>query len=78
MARASIVWLIGEYCEIVPKIAPDVLRKLAKVFIEQEQIVKLQIINLAAKLYLTNSKQVCEVTVVLSILVVVISCTIKS
>ena len=62
MARASIVWLIGEYCEIVPKIAPDVLRKQAKVFIEQEQIVKLQIINLAAKLYLTNSKQVCEAT----------------
>ncbi|XP_051979010.1 AP-3 complex subunit beta-2-like isoform X2 [Xyrauchen texanus] len=57
MARASILWLIGEYCEHVPKIAPDVLRKMSKTFNNEEDIVKLQIINLAAKLYLTNSKQ---------------------
>ncbi|KAM4733426.1 AP-3 complex subunit beta-2 isoform 9-T9 [Anableps anableps] len=57
MARASILWLIGEYCEHVPKIAPDVLRKMAKSFTSEEDIVKLQILNLAAKLYLTNSKQ---------------------
>ncbi|XP_069758881.1 AP-3 complex subunit beta-2 isoform X3 [Narcine bancroftii] len=57
MARASILWLIGEYCEHVPKIAPDVLRKMASSFTSEEDIVKLQIINLAAKLYLTNSKQ---------------------
>ncbi|XP_061589894.1 AP-3 complex subunit beta-1 isoform X2 [Cololabis saira] len=57
MARASILWLIGEYCERVPKIAPDVLRKMAKSFTAEEDIVKLQIVNLAAKLYLTNSKQ---------------------
>ncbi|XP_023678826.1 AP-3 complex subunit beta-1 isoform X2 [Paramormyrops kingsleyae] len=57
MARASILWLIGEYCERVPKIAPDVLRKTAKTFTAEEDIVKLQILNLAAKLYLTNSKQ---------------------
>ncbi|CAJ0966284.1 unnamed protein product [Ranitomeya imitator] len=57
MARASILWLIGEYCEHVPKIAPDVLRKMAKSFTNEEDIVKLQTINLAAKLYLTNSKQ---------------------
>ncbi|KAK7895904.1 hypothetical protein WMY93_021229 [Mugilogobius chulae] len=57
MARASILWLMGEYCEKVPKIAPDVLRKMAKSFTAEEDIVKLQIVNLAAKLYLTNSKQ---------------------
>uniref|UniRef100_A0A2K5YRW0 AP-3 complex subunit beta n=1 Tax=Mandrillus leucophaeus TaxID=9568 RepID=A0A2K5YRW0_MANLE len=57
MARASILWLIGEYCEHVPRIAPDVLRKMAKSFTAEEDIVKLQVINLAAKLYLTNSKQ---------------------
>ncbi|KAG8440343.1 hypothetical protein GDO86_006189 [Hymenochirus boettgeri] len=57
MARASILWLIGEYCEHVPKIAPDVLRKMAKSFTNEEDIVKLQTINLAAKLYLTNIKQ---------------------
>lgn len=49
---------MGEYCEHVPKIAPDVLRKMAKTFTSEEDIVKLQIVNLAAKLYLTNSKQV--------------------
>lgn len=32
MARASILWLIGEYCHLIPKIAPDVLRKAAKSF----------------------------------------------
>ncbi|XP_051875519.1 AP-3 complex subunit beta-1 isoform X1 [Pristis pectinata] len=57
MARASILWLIGEYCEHVPKIAPDVLRKVAKGFINEKEIVKLQILNLGAKLYLTNPKQ---------------------
>ncbi|XP_053557352.1 AP-3 complex subunit beta-1 isoform X2 [Bombina bombina] len=57
MARASILWLIGEYCERVPKIAPDVLRKAAKSFTYEDDLVKLQILNLAAKLYLTNSKQ---------------------
>uniref|UniRef100_A0A4W2G3Q3 AP-3 complex subunit beta n=1 Tax=Bos indicus x Bos taurus TaxID=30522 RepID=A0A4W2G3Q3_BOBOX len=62
MARASILWLIGEYCEHVPRIAPDVLRKMAKSFTAEEDIVKLQVINLAAKLYLTNSKQVPEWT----------------
>jgi len=31
-ARASILWLLGEYSERVPKIAPDVLRKMAKSF----------------------------------------------
>ncbi|XP_060063674.1 AP-3 complex subunit beta-2-like [Ylistrum balloti] len=57
MARASILWLIGEYSERVPKIAPDVLRKMAKSFIEEEDIVKLQILNLSAKLCITNAKQ---------------------
>uniref|UniRef100_A0A452GEQ8 AP-3 complex subunit beta n=1 Tax=Gopherus agassizii TaxID=38772 RepID=A0A452GEQ8_9SAUR len=57
VARASILWLIGEYCERVPKIAPDVLRKMAKSFTNEDDLVKLQILNLGAKLYLTNSKQ---------------------
>uniref|UniRef100_A0A803V9W4 AP-3 complex subunit beta n=1 Tax=Ficedula albicollis TaxID=59894 RepID=A0A803V9W4_FICAL len=57
VARASILWLIGEYCERVPKIAPDVLRKAAKNFTNEDDLVKLQILNLGAKLYLTNSKQ---------------------
>jgi AP-3 complex subunit beta len=35
MARASILWLVGEYAERVPKIAPDVLRMAAKSFIKE-------------------------------------------
>ena len=35
MARASILWLIGEYSDRVPKIAPDVLRKMAKTFVDE-------------------------------------------
>ncbi|XP_052015349.1 AP-3 complex subunit beta-1 [Apodemus sylvaticus] len=57
VARASILWLIGENCERVPKIAPDVLRIMAKSFTSEDDLVKLQILNLGAKLYLTNSKQ---------------------
>lgn len=34
-AKGSILWLIGEYCDKVPKIAPDVLRKAAKAFINE-------------------------------------------
>lgn len=56
-ARASILWLIGEYNEHVPKIAPDVLRKLAKSFCDEETSVKLQTLNLAVKLMITNPQQ---------------------
>lgn len=34
-ARASILWLLGEYSDLVPTIAPDVLRKMAKSFINE-------------------------------------------
>lgn len=64
MARASILWLMGENCERVPKIAPDVLRKMAKSFTSEDDLVKLQILNLGAKLYLTNSKQVSVLSLV--------------
>ncbi|CAF4564208.1 unnamed protein product, partial [Rotaria sp. Silwood2] len=45
IARASILWLIGEYSDRISKLAPD------------ETIVKHQILNLAAKLYVVNAKQ---------------------
>lgn len=56
-ARASILWLIGEYNEHVPRIAPDVLRKLAKSFCDEETYVKLQVLNLAVKLTVSNPQQ---------------------
>ncbi len=58
MARASILWLIGEYSDRLSKIAPDVLRKSVKTFCEEENVVKLQILNLAVKLHVSNPKQV--------------------
>lgn len=56
-ARAAILWLIGEYNDRVPKIAPDVLRKLAQTFTDEEDVVKLQVLNLSVKLFLTNPEQ---------------------
>eukprot|EP00090_Calanus_glacialis_P025590 TRINITY_DN4005_c0_g1_i1.p1 TRINITY_DN4005_c0_g1~~TRINITY_DN4005_c0_g1_i1.p1 ORF type:complete len:1074 (-),score=457.80 TRINITY_DN4005_c0_g1_i1:225-3446(-) len=56
-AKAAIVWVVGEYCERIPLYAPDVLRKMAKAFCTQEVPVKLQIVNLAVKMYLTNPAQ---------------------
>lgn len=57
MARASIAWLVGEYSAAVPNVAPDILRKLAKSFRDEQDIVKMQVLNLGAKLHLTNSQQ---------------------
>jgi AP-3 complex subunit beta len=57
MAKASVLWIIGEYSSHVPKIAPDVLRQMAQTFPQEEAIVKLQVLNLAAKLYIVNTKQ---------------------
>jgi AP-3 complex subunit beta len=54
MARASIFWLVGQYAQNLEKIAPDVLRNSAKSFINEADIVKLQITNLGAKLYSLN------------------------
>lgn len=34
-ARASILWLLGEYSQLVSTIAPDVLRKVAKSFVTE-------------------------------------------
>jgi AP-3 complex subunit beta len=57
MARASITWLVGEYSSIIPNIAPDILRKLAKSFRDEQDIVKMQVLNLGAKLHLSNYDQ---------------------
>merc|ERR1711894_108296 len=56
-ARAAILWVLGEYSDRVPKVAPDVLRKMAKSFTTEEPQVKMQILNLATKLALSNPEQ---------------------
>ncbi|KAK9370287.1 adaptin N terminal region-domain-containing protein [Lipomyces kononenkoae] len=51
LARASIIWLVGEFAGIARYIAPDVLRKCAKGFADEDVSTKMQIVLLAAKLY---------------------------
>jgi hypothetical protein len=51
-ARASIIWLIGEYQQQLSKVTPDILRMLAKTFIEEQTDTKVQILNLAIKVSL--------------------------
>lgn len=52
-ARASIIWLVGEFSGVDDEdnIAPDVLRILAKGFADESEPAKLQIVLLAAKVY---------------------------
>ncbi|KAF2803060.1 ARM repeat-containing protein [Mytilinidion resinicola] len=52
-ARASIIWLVGEFAGVDPanNIAADVLRILAKGFADEAEAAKLQIVLLAAKVY---------------------------
>jgi vesicle coat complex subunit len=40
MARACILWLIGIHIKKVPKLAPDLLRKVATTFCEEAECVK--------------------------------------
>ena len=53
-ARAAIIWLVGEFSGIDGEnnVAPDVLRILAKGFADEAEPAKLQIVLLAAKVYL--------------------------
>src|SRR5258708_10805756 len=57
-ARACVVWLVGQYAGVgidvgigkMASFAPDVLRKLAKTFVGESSLVKLQVVTLAGKL----------------------------
>ncbi|PKY03667.1 putative AP-3 adaptor complex subunit beta [Aspergillus campestris IBT 28561] len=53
-ARATIVWLVGEFAGVDPErnIAPDVLRILVKGFADESEAAKQQIVLLGAKVYL--------------------------
>lgn len=53
-ARATIIWLVGEFAGIggEDNIAPDVLRILAQGFADESEPAKLQIVLLAAKVYI--------------------------
>ncbi|KAF8925331.1 AP-3 complex subunit beta-2 [Dissophora ornata] len=50
LARANIYWLVGQHCEQLPTVAPDVLRKAAKSFCSESESGKLQVLTLGGKL----------------------------
>lgn len=54
MARANILWLVGQYAETLPHVGPDVLRQAVKNFVNEDNITKLQILTLSAKLICLN------------------------
>jgi len=56
-ARAAIIWLVGEYNDKIRERAPDVLRCLAKTFLDEADLVKLQVITLGAKLVLASDPE---------------------
>lgn len=53
-ARSSLIWILGEYEEIIHDYVPDILRVLAKDFGNEDSAAKLQILNMAVKVYLKN------------------------
>ncbi|KAK6106243.1 Adaptin N terminal region family protein [Brugia pahangi] len=61
-ARACVIWLVATHVDKVPTLAPDVLRKMVKSFTHEDEMVKLQTVNLAAKLWFTNHQK-CELLV---------------
>ncbi|EFO26671.1 hypothetical protein LOAG_01807 [Loa loa] len=61
-ARACVIWLVATHVDKVSTLAPDVLRKMAKSFTHEDEMVKLQTMTLAAKLWFTN-RQECELLV---------------
>ncbi|KAL8760930.1 MAG: hypothetical protein Q9184_002898 [Pyrenodesmia sp. 2 TL-2023] len=61
-ARATIIWLVGEFAGVDSEnnIAPDVLRILTKGFASESEPAKLQIVLLAAKVYLHHLNRTRE------------------
>jgi AP-3 complex subunit beta len=56
-ARASILWLIGEYSDRISKLAPDVLRKMAKAFPDEVRFSFLNYFNFRKSFVLGNNSE---------------------
>eukprot|EP00735_Rhodelphis_limneticus_P008848 TRINITY_DN2324_c0_g1::TRINITY_DN2324_c0_g1_i1::g.20669::m.20669 TRINITY_DN2324_c0_g1::TRINITY_DN2324_c0_g1_i1::g.20669 ORF type:complete len:858 (+),score=244.39,sp/Q7YRF1/AP3B1_CANLF/39.46/1e-148,Adaptin_N/PF01602.15/9.5e-113,HEAT_2/PF13646.1/0.00065,HEAT_2/PF13646.1/1.7e+03,HEAT_2/PF13646.1/5.9,HEAT_2/PF13646.1/65,Cnd1/PF12717.2/6.2e-05,Cnd1/PF12717.2/10,Cnd1/PF12717.2/90,HEAT/PF02985.17/1.6e+02,HEAT/PF02985.17/2.3,HEAT/PF02985.17/1.1e+02,HEAT/PF02985.17/3.6e+02,HEAT_EZ/PF13513.1/65,HEAT_EZ/P len=57
LARASIVWMMGEFFSVAPRRITDCFRKLAKTFINEEDEVKIQVMRACAKIYLNDPSE---------------------
>jgi len=62
-ARASVVWIIGQYQHEVPRLAADVVRRLAKTFATERQEVKQQTLVLGLKVWAFHALSSWEQTV---------------
>jgi AP-3 complex subunit beta len=62
IARASIIWIVGEYRSSLVQLAPDVLRKLAKSFKSEAEIVKFQVLNLGVKMMLECHSETADLS----------------
>ncbi|KAH3758010.1 beta adaptin [Pelomyxa schiedti] len=60
-ARASIVWVIGEYHKMIIQYAADIFRELAKSFSDESVLVKLQVLTLGTKLFLAIPEKVDQI-----------------
>lgn len=58
MARASCVWVVGEFAQHMKRLAPDVLRRLAQSFTREADITKLQILTMASKMFVKFGEMV--------------------
>ncbi|KAI1718605.1 non-SMC mitotic condensation complex subunit 1 domain-containing protein [Ditylenchus destructor] len=61
-ARACVIWLVVTHIDKVELLAPDLLRKVAKTFCDEADCVKLQALNLAVKLWVTDREK-CELLI---------------
>ncbi|KAJ3127735.1 AP-3 complex subunit beta-2 [Nowakowskiella sp. JEL0407] len=63
-ARSSVLWLVATHCGQIPKIAPDVVRDIAKSYASEAEMVKVQAISLAAKLalYMVEQNEILKST----------------
>lgn len=55
-AKESIIWILGEFSELIPKLIPDILRQLLKSFhsYSHSPSIRYQIILLSAKIYIAD------------------------
>lgn len=47
MARANILWLVGQYAETLPKVGPDVLRQAVKNFANEVRYLQCEAVCIA-------------------------------
>ena len=59
-ARSCIFWLLAHFCDRVPAIIPDVLQLSLKNFTKESISVKLQILNLAVRAYMSKKENFCS------------------